>query len=76
MEQVRSRKETAHRLDLGVQCLLVPRLEPESECFEVQLIRGRNVLDVQIVSSVEAAYPIAQRWQLENRSRDSISAAA
>jgi hypothetical protein len=63
--------------NLGVRCLLVPRLEPESECFEVQLIRGRNLLDVQIVSSVEAAYPIAQRWQLENRSRrDSTSAAA
>jgi hypothetical protein len=58
-----------------MRCVLVP--EHDFRSFEVQLIRGRERLDVQTVTSVDAAYPIARRWQLENRApRQSTSTAA
>jgi hypothetical protein len=73
---------TVHRTvtlwkNLGMRCLLVPRNQAGSDSFEVQLIRGQHILDVRVVADVDAAYPIAQRWQLENRSqRDSTAIAA
>jgi hypothetical protein len=43
----------------------------------VQLIRGTDILDVEAVKTLDAAYPIARRWQVECRALfPSISAAA
>ena len=59
----------------GMRCVLVP--QPGWCYFQVQLVRGTELLDVQAVKTLDAAYPIARRWQLEGRPRlHPISAAA
>ena len=59
----------------GVRCVLVP--QPRWRYFQIQLIRGMEVLAVQAVKTLEAAYPIARRWQLETRAPlHAMSAAA
>jgi hypothetical protein len=59
----------------GLRCVLVP--QPDWGYFQIQLIRGTNLLDVQAVKTLDAAYPIARRWQVESRAPfSSISAAA
>jgi hypothetical protein len=45
--------------------VLVP--QRYSRYFQVQLVRGSDVLDVRAVKTLEDAYPIARRWQLESR---------
>ena len=52
----------------GVRCVLVP--QPDLGYYQVQLIRGGECLNVQAVETVDAAYPIARRWQLEHRAAD------
>jgi hypothetical protein len=49
----------------GVRCVLVP--QQIWRYFQVQLIRGTEVIAVQAVKTLDAAYPIARRWQLETR---------
>ena len=59
----------------GIRCILVP--QPGWCYFQVQLVQGTKVLDVQAVRTLEAAYPIARRWQLNgHRAFHPTSAAA
>ena len=59
----------------GLRCVLMP--QPDWGYFQIRLIRGTDLLNVQAVKTLEAAYPIARRWQAESRAPfGSISAAA
>ena len=48
-----------------MRCVLVP--QPDWNYFQIQLIRGTDLLEVQAVKTLEAAYPSARRWQVESR---------
>ena len=58
----------------GVRCVLVP--QPDWGYFQLHLIRGNQILEMQAVKTLDDAYPIARRWQLEGRSPSGSASAA
>jgi hypothetical protein len=57
-----------------MRCVLVP--QPDFGYFQVQLVRGADIIDVQPVKTLDAAYPIARAWQVEHGAQYHATSAA